>query len=352
MQQQLWNCDSWFLLHIDLEQAIAMVTALAFPPEEKSRTYLQHALLLSIFDSQRIAAEEQQTFLCSSYAQTKRLASNPAEPSPFLPNSWLPSTPHCSNRALASWHFPPIVFFRVTHKPAAAAALHGQDHINIPMSMPPACPGSPWQLLLTHAAAPAFTHLVLLSPLFCGWQMAPFSSNLQGVVRDGFLPSLHCPFPHSTDAVPFNVRELILRCKQFSHKLTPWPAAGGHWQMRSAVIYCWLYKHLKVFKEVSATPLQTSLPHPLLFGKHMLCPKKPFAESGNLGPEEGVHPQIREQLFPFMTIGSWLKNPPLTSSCSTIVQAEKCQTIYCFRDLSQHLKLHWETQGQPVQLPT
>lgn len=196
MQQQLRNCDSRFLLHIDLEQAIAMVTALAFPPEEKSRTYLQHALLLSIFDSQRIAAEEQQTFLCSSYAQTKRLASNPAEPSPFLPNSWLPSTPHCSNRALASWHFPPIVFFRVTHKPAAAAALHGQDHINIPMSMPPACPGSPWQLLLTHAAAPAFTHLILLSPLFCGWQMALFSSNLQGVVQDGFLPSLHCPFPH------------------------------------------------------------------------------------------------------------------------------------------------------------
>lgn len=345
MQQQLWNCNSRFLLHIDLEQAIATVTALAFPPEEKSRTYLQHALLLSIFDSQRIAAEEQQTFLCSSYAQTKRLASNPAEPSPFLPNSWLPSAPHCSNRALASWHFPRIVFFRVTHQPAAAAALHGQDHINIPMPMPPACPGSPWQLLLTHAAAPAFTHLILLSPLFCGWQMAPFSSNLQGVVQDGFLPSLHCPFPHlSMWGSLFSGVSSFLTSSPHGLQL----GSTDSWEV---LWYTADFKYLKVFKEVSATPLQTSLPHPLLFGKHMLCPKKPFTESGNLGPEEGVHPQIREQLFPFMTIGSWLKYPLLTSSCSTIVQAEKCQTIYCFGDHSQHLKLHWETQGQPVQLP-
>lgn len=147
--------------------------------------------------------------------------------------------------------------------------------------MPPVCPGSPRQLLLTHAAAPASTHLILLSPLFCGWQMAPLSSDLQGVVQDAFLPSLHCPFPHLS--MPGSL------CSAVNSFLTSSPHGlqlGGtdRWEV---LWYTADFKHLKVFEEVSATPLQT--PFLILYYLESTC-----RVQRNLSPNLEIWDQRRE----------------------------------------------------------
>lgn len=185
-------------------------------------------------DSQRKAAEQQQTFLLSFYAETKRLARNPAECS-SCPESQLPSAPHCCHQRMG-WLTLSIHFLSLPSDPSLSVHS-GQQEDTPPCSGTSARgrggtprPGAPKHLTAVHKpripvappARPCCTpclHPAHLAVFSVSW-VANGPVLKQLVRRDArCLPAI----ARLPTLIPHNNKKPVLRGKQHSCKLSPWP---------------------------------------------------------------------------------------------------------------------------------